>query len=334
MAKSILVGCILLLVAISIAVTTDRVVIKKPSLGKAHPYPMQFTQVQQRQPVSFDLRELAIPAEEIRGGGPPKDGIPAITNPKTIGAADARFLKPNDRVIGVSMNDQARAYPISILTQHEIVNDKLGEATIAVTYCPLCDSAIVFDRKTELGIKEFGVSGLLYNSNVLMYDRSEKESLWSQMMMEGVSGPAKGIKLRILPMELTSWSAWQSRHPKTDVLSTELGFQRDYRKNPYITYFKQSGLMFPAKPQSDSLPLKERIIAVWDKADSIVVPSSYFKGKSGTASFMLSGKKVEVEYEAATDSLRVKTAGKDVQWANTFWFAWHAFHSSTKIFQK
>ncbi len=290
--------------------------------------------VQQLGAPNFDLSDLNIPAAEIRGGGPPKDGIPAITSPQTVAAADARFLKASDRVVGVVLNGQARAYPISILTQHEIVNDNLGETAIAVTYCPLCDSVIVFDRATEIGVKEFGVSGLLYNSNVLMYDRSEKESLWSQMKMEGVSGPAKGIKLQTLPMELTSWNAWQSKHPETDVMSTELGFQRDYRKNPYTRYFKQPGLMFPAMPQNASLPVKERVIALWDGVDSIVVPTSYFRGKSGTAAVVVNGKQVEVAYDASTDSLSVIDAGKGVQWANTFWFAWYAFHPSTKIFQK
>jgi hypothetical protein len=296
--------------------------------------PIHVVQAQQRQSAPFVLSDTSIPANEVVSGGPPKDGIPAITSPQTVAPADARFLKANDRVVGVALNGQARAYPISILTQHEIVNDKLGDTPIAVTYCPLCDSVIVFDRTTDIGVKEFGVSGLLYNSNVLMYDRSEKESLWSQMKMEGVSGPAKGIKLRTLPMELTTWNAWQAKHPETDVMSTELGFQRDYRRNPYTSYFKHPGLMFPAVPQNASLPLKERVIAVWAGTDSIVVPASYFRGKSGTASVAVNGEKVEVAYDASTDSLRVNAAGEGVQWANSFWFAWHAFHPSTKIFQK
>jgi hypothetical protein len=334
MGRSIFVGSILSLVTFPMAAVLDGQVVSRYSRDSARLDPSQVTQVQQRQPPSFDLRDLSIPAAEIRGGGQPKDGIPAITSPPTIAAADARFLKANDRVVGVALNGQARAYPISILTQHEIVNDTLGETPIAVTYCPLCDSVIVFDRSTEIGVKEFGVSGLLHNSNVLMYDRSETESLWSQMKMEGVSGPAKGIRLQSLPMELTSWNAWRSRHPQTNVMSTELGFQRDYRKNPYVRYFKQPGLMFPAKPQNASLPLKERVIAVWDGADSIVVPTSYFRGKSGTASVALNGETVEVAYDASSGSLRVISAAEDVQWANTFWFAWHAFHPSTTIFRK
>lgn len=309
-----------------VAVKYGKMIWNSPMLGAVP--------VQQRQGLPFDLSDLNIPAGEIMGGGPPKDGIPAITNPATLPAADADFLKDTDRVIGVSLGGKSRAYPISILTHHEIVNDQLGDVPIAVTYCPLCDSAVVFDRRTDLGLKEFGVSGLLYNSNVLMYDRSEKESLWSQMKLEGVSGPAKGVKLGVLPMELTSWSSWLSKYPETDVLSSEQGFRRDYRRNPYASYFRQPGLMFPASPQSPLLPLKERVIAVWNDTDSVVIPASHFNRKSGTVSVTLSGSQFEVEYEASTDSLRVIGADSDVQWANAFWFAWYAFHPATNILQK
>jgi hypothetical protein len=333
MTRAIWMCGIVLLISFPIAITVRWADVRSQYQGVFN-QPIHIVQAQQRQYAPFVLSDTSIPANEVVSGGPPKDGIPAITNPQTVAPADARFPIANDRVVGVALNGQARAYPISILKQHEIVNDKLGDTTIAVTYCPLCDSVIVFDRTTDIGVKEFGVSGLLYNSNVLMYDLSDKESLWSQMKMEGVSGPAKGIKLQTLPMELTTWNAWLEKHPETDVMSTELGFQRDYRRNPYTSYFKQPGLMFPAVPQNASLPLKERVIAVWAGTDSIVVPASYFRGKSGTALVAVNGEQVEVAYDASTDSLRVNAAGEGAQWANSFWFAWYAFHPSTKIFQK
>lgn len=145
----------------------------------AQPPGSQF--VQYRASPSFDLRNAIIPKNEIRSGGPPKDGIPALTNPAVIRAQDAAYLNAADRVAGVAIGEEARAYPLKILNYHEVVNDKLGGVPIAVTYCPLCDSVVVFDRRTEAGVREFGVSGLLYNSNVLMYDRSGRpESLWSK----------------------------------------------------------------------------------------------------------------------------------------------------------
>jgi hypothetical protein len=155
----------------------------------------------------FDLGNATVPREEIHSGGPAKDGIPALSKPKTIGAKAATYLAAGDRVIGVAIGNEARAYPIRILNFHEIVNDVLGGQPIAVTYCPLCDSAAVFDRNTPRGLREFGVSGLLYNSNVLMYDRDKRaESLWSQLKSEAVAGVQVRNRLKLLPLELTTWS--------------------------------------------------------------------------------------------------------------------------------
>lgn len=293
-----------------------------------------FVQARPQQPAgtTFDLSDISIPKNEIRGGGPPKDGIPAISSPALVDAKDASFLNDNDRIVGITFEGNSRAYPIAILTQHEIVNDVVGQTPVAITYCPLCDSVVVFDRRTPLGEKEFGVSGLLYNSNVLMYDRSEKESLWSQMLKKGVSGPGKGVKLKVLPMELTSWSAWKSQHPKTDVISTETGHRRDYSRNPYARYFKQSALMFPVKPTNATLPLKEPVLAVWDESESVVIAVSLFKrNKQASYSGSLNGKSFQVERDAKANALRITSADEGLSWLNAYWFAWYAFHPNTKI---
>jgi len=126
----------------------------------------------------FDLRNLTIPMDQLLHGGPPKDGIPALTEPKTVRVARADFLLPDDRIVAVTKNDESRAYPIRLLNWHEIVNDTLGGVPIAVVYCPLCDSVTVVDRRMDGAALEFGVSGMLYQSNVLMYDRTHN-ALWS-----------------------------------------------------------------------------------------------------------------------------------------------------------
>ena len=209
----------------------------------------------------FDLSKATVPVEEIHSGGPPKDGIPALSKPRLIAAKAATYLAAGDRVIGVAIEGEARAYPIRILNYHEIVNDVLSGKPIAVTYCPLCDSAAVFDRETPRGLREFGVSGLLYNSNVLMYDRDEKaESLWSQLQTEAVAGVQVHNRLKLLPLELTTWSDWQSRHPAATVLSPETGHQRDYSRSPYDSYFSTPQLMFPVEPSSNRLPTKEKVL--------------------------------------------------------------------------
>ena len=149
----------------------------------------------------FDLSGSIIPIERIRSGGPPKDGIPAISDPLLIPGVDAAYLRKSDRVIGVVFRQEARAYPLRILNFHEVVNDQIEGTALAVTYCPLCDSAAVFDRRTSLGEREFGVSGLLFNSNVLLYDRgAEDASLWSQAMVRGVSGPGASVRFERLAL--------------------------------------------------------------------------------------------------------------------------------------
>tara|TARA_R110002073_G_scaffold35970_17_gene104937 strand:+ start:3821 stop:4822 length:1002 start_codon:yes stop_codon:yes gene_type:complete len=279
----------------------------------------------------FDLSQATIPVREIQSGGPPKDGIPALSNPKLVSAAEASYLGPSDRVVGVVSGRESRAYPLAILNYHEIINDRIGELPIAVTYCPLCDSAVVFDRRTPLGEREFGVSGLLYNSNVLMYDRSNAESLWSQIKGEGVSGPGARKKLTVLPMELTTWAAWQTRHPNTTVISSETGHRRNYRTSPYAGYFQQPNLMFPAKPISNALPLKERMVGVWDDTAALAIPVSAFAGKSTQIEKSLGSKKFTVAFDANDQTIRVVEADAGLQWMNTFWFAWYAFRPGTEI---
>ncbi|WP_261344242.1 DUF3179 domain-containing protein [Stieleria varia] len=284
--------------------------------------------------VGFDLRNAIIPRNEIRAGGPPKDGIPALTSPTFVGANEADFLSPSDRVVGVRSGANVRAYPIRILNFHEIVNDQLDEIPFAVTYCPLCDSAAVFDRRTPLGVREFGVSGLLYNSNVLIYDRGgQPESLWSQVLGEGVSGPAAGKKLKTLPMELVTWGEWKKMHPETKVLSSKTGHIRDYRHNPYAQYFNSPNLMFPVQPLDRTLPAKTPILVVWTdegkaNAHRIAEPDP---GMSAARKYTLGGKSYSIAFNKTSQTARVTDADSGVFWMHSFWFAWKAFHPETEL---
>jgi hypothetical protein len=285
---------------------------------------------------AFDLRGLTVPAAEIHSGGPLKDGIPALTNPRLVDPAAAIYLSDTDRVVGVTLGNEARAYPLKILNHHEIINDSVGEVPVAVTYCPLCDSAVVFDRRTPLGVREFGVSGLLYNSNVLMYDRGgQPESLWSQVKAEGVSGPAAGKKLASVPMELTTWNDWKLRHPQTKVLSDQTGHRRDYRRNPYAGYFATPQLMFPAKPVNNRLPAKTRVLGVWTadgewRAYPMIggrIPDAVIRDSLGKYT-------ITIQADARNNMLRVVEADESVQWMYSFWFAWYAMHPSTDVSDK
>lgn len=282
----------------------------------------------------FDVRNVIVPVNELRSGGPPKDGIPALTNPSfVVGAADS-YLSPTDRVIGYADGNEARAYPLRILTQHEIVNDRVNKLPIAVTYCPLCDSAAIFDRRTPAGELEFGVSGLLYNSNVLMYDRRNRPaSLWSQMMTASISGPAVGKTLAALPLDLTTWHDWLSRYPHTTVLSPKTGHRRDYARNPYARYFRQPQLMFSVRPSNNLLPLKTPVLGVWtDKAARAYVVSSFGRAPREVTD-TLDGKSITLLFNPAANSLRVTKADEGVRLMYSFWFAWYAFRPQTDIFK-
>jgi hypothetical protein len=145
-----------------------------------------------------------IPLDEIKDGGPPPDGIPSIDNPKFVKVSQAQFVSDDDLVIGLKLNGQTKAYPLFILVWHEIVNDKLGDTPVTVTYCPLCFTTQVFERTLNDTDVQFGTSGKLYNSNLVMYDRLTG-SYWSQALGESIKGPLAGNELKKIPFDLVRW---------------------------------------------------------------------------------------------------------------------------------
>ena len=158
-----------------------------------------------------------VPLDQIVSGGPPPDGIPSIDSPKFVSVHDAdKFLGNSDKIVGININGDTRAYPLQILVWHEIVNDNVGGVPVAVTYCPLCFTNQVFNRIVNQTILEFGTSGKLYNSNLVMYDRSS-ESLWSQALAEGIVGKYAGIKLGRIPFDIAYWNDWKQLYPNSKV---------------------------------------------------------------------------------------------------------------------
>ena len=208
----------------------------------------------------FDLSSSSIDESEIFQGGPPRDGIPSIDKPNFIAAIKAD-LSATDRVLGIEVNGEFRAYPIRILNWHEIVNDEFNDEKIVVTFCPLCGTGMVYSATIDDQPRTFGVSGLLYNSDVLLYDR-ETQSLWSQILSTAISGPSKGKKLTPLSVSHTSWKDWKDTHPQTDVLSTNTGFQRDYQRSPYGDYNESRTLYFPVSANSKRYHPKERVLGI------------------------------------------------------------------------
>ena len=205
----------------------------------------------------------SIELSELISGGPPKDGIPAIDRPNFISIAEAgKWLGGNEPVIALEVEGEARAYPLQILIWHEIVNDEIKGVPVAVTFCPLCYSAIAFDRRVDGRTLSFGVSGMLRHSDMVMYDRAT-ESWWQQFTGEAIVGDLTGRKLRQLPAQIVSFKQFIEAHPESKVLSRETGYRRDYGRNPYVGYDDASVSPFLYRGKQDSrLRPMEKIVAV------------------------------------------------------------------------
>lgn len=207
-----------------------------------------------------DWNRHTVDYAEIISGGPPRDGIRSIENPPFIDFEEAgQWLAPTEPVIALEIDGDARAYPLQILTRHEIVNDVVGDVPVAVTFCPLCNSGIVFDRRVGDEVYEFGVSGLLRNSDLIMYDRTT-ESLWQQFTGEGIVGLHAGDQLDILPSSIVSFADFMEAFPAGQVQSTQ---GRGYGNNPYVGYDSIGNEPFLFRgPTDDRLPSMMRVVGV------------------------------------------------------------------------
>ncbi|MFQ5487208.1 MAG: DUF3179 domain-containing protein [Gammaproteobacteria bacterium] len=280
----------------------------------------------------FDLSDALVPAAEILAGGPPRDGIPAIHQPRFLPAAQARHLAPGDRVLGISRNGVAKAYPLAILNWHEIVNDRLGKESVVITFCPLCGSGVAFSARVRDKARHFGVSGLLYNSDVLLYDR-ETESLWSQLLGQAVSGPLKGARLQPLPLVHTTWGAWRRRHPDTLVLSRDTGYARDYDRDPYAGYVNSRGVFFPVRHKDPRFHPKERVLGLEIAGQAKAWPFSELARSRGVITDRLGAQPLRIRFDAENQTAFAEDeAGNALPATVLFWFAWYAFHPDTELF--
>ncbi len=282
----------------------------------------------------FDLTGAAIPEAEIHQGGPPRDGIPSIDHPRFVSADRVDFLAPQSLVMGVNWRGEAKAYPLAILNWHEVVNDEIGGDRVAVTYCPLCGTGVVYRAPSLQQALNFGVSGLLYNSDVLLYDR-QTESLWSQLLHKAVSGPLKGQQLEMMASQLVRWDHWLQAHPATQVLSTNTGFSRDYSRNPYSGYDQSPALYFPVAFTSRQYHPKERVLGLEYRGEFKAYPFVEL-GKAGNAGVLVDrvgGELLTIEYDLTARTGLIKRAdGSMVASINAFWFAWFTFHPDTQVF--
>lgn len=210
-----------------------------------------------------DFSRRSVELGEILPGGPPKDGIPSIDRPRFVDALEARaWLRPEEPVIALRLGEEVRAYPLQILMFHEIVNDEIAGRPVAVTFCPLCNASIVFDRRVGDRVLDFGTTGQLRHSDLVMYDR-QTESWWQQFTGEAIVGALTGARLARLPAEIVSFADFRRAHPRGRVLSRDTGFSRPYGRNPYVGYddIKQSPFLLSSTPDP-RLPPMERVLSV------------------------------------------------------------------------
>lgn len=312
-----------------------------------------------------------IRAEEIVWGGVKKDGIPALRNPSTIPAGEARYLDDDERVFGASVGGRTRAYPLRILDWHEMANDVLGGRTVSLSYCTLCGSGILFDTTLAEGeTYTFGSSGLLYRSNKLMYDH-QTSTLWSNLTGEPVMGSlaGKGKRLPVLPVVVTTWREWKTRHPDTDVLSLKTGYTRDYSPGAaYGAYFRSRETMFPVWKRAPKGPEPKDWVYAIDvngtrKAyplETLVKKPILLDRVAGRNVVLLTEPASEAvrAYDASDRALRVEgteivdqatgeplrltedalvSAGGSLRLARlpghrAYWFGWYAFFPGTELY--
>jgi len=285
-----------------------------------------------------DLRSQSIAPEatsridlaQLLDGGPPKDGIPSIDQPSFDTASTTPFGE-NDLVVGVVINGEAKAYPFNILNWHEIVNDTIGGVTVTVTYCPLCDTIVAFER----GDTTFGVSGKLYQSCLVMFDRSD-DSLFAQPWAQGIVGPQVNQNLDRVPAVKTTLGAWLAQHPDSQILSTQTGHRRDYQHYPYGTYYTDERIIFPVRHQDQLEHHPKTIVSyVWEADDQ--TPHNRFSGDSyafvhdqlaqgGTQEVELAGRTLLARWDSDLATVVVEDRdGHEIPSTTAFAFVYPAF---------
>jgi hypothetical protein len=280
----------------------------------------------------FDLRGSLVPNEQIFAGGPPRDGIPAIDRPRFVSPEKAA-ISAHDRVLGMRLNGVTKAYPIAILNWHEIVNDRFDSDAVVVSYCPLCGSGMAFRAKVDGHNLTFGVSGLLYNSDLLLYDR-HSESLWSQIERRAISGRFRGRRLALIPLEHTTWQDWRQRHPHSLVLSRETGFSRDYDRHPYAGYDQSREIYFPLAIRAYGYHPKERILGIELDGHFKAYPFSELSKHAASVEDSLGGRRITVHFDAENQTARAEHEnGAPLPGVVAYWFAWYAFHPESDVFK-
>ena len=249
-----------------------------------------------------DFSYHTVPFGDFLSGGVPRDGIPPLDNPKFVAIDQAdEWLSDLEPVISFELNGVQRAYPLQVLMWHEVVNDLVGGVPVAVTFCPLCNSAIVFERTVNGMVLDFGTSGNLRNSDLVMWDR-QTESWWQQLTGEAIVGVMAGTKLKFLPAPIVSWQDFMTHQPDGLVLSKDTGFGRRYGQNPYVGYDRVDNPPFLFTGDLDGrLQPKERVAAITVDGVDAAFPFSTL-AQEGAVNYLVNGVDVAVFFKSGTSS--------------------------------
>ena len=253
-------------------------------------------------PWKTDFQYHTVPFTDITSGGPPRDGIPPLDNPRFVNIEQAdEWLSDLEPVISFELNGDQRAYPLQILMWHEVVNDEVGGVPVTITFCPLCNSAIVFERTVNGLVLDFGTSGSLRNSDLVMWDR-QTESWWQQLTGEAIIGVMAGTKLNFLAAPIISWQDYMSHQPNGTVLSKDTGYGRNYGQNPYVGYDRIDNPPFLFQGELDGrLEPKERVAAITVNGVDAAFPFSKL-AEEGAVNYLINDVDVAVFFKSGTQS--------------------------------
>lgn len=287
-----------------------------------------------------DFEKSSVDFDRILSGGPPRDGIPSIQNPVFEFVSGHDDLPDNEPVVGLTIDGDARAYPLRILTWHEIVNDEISGVPVAVTYCPLCNSAPVFERTVNGRILEFGVSGKLKDSNLIMYDR-QTETWWQQFTGDAIVGEMTGEKLELVPARLQSYGDFAAENPTGRVLVPNNPTARPYGANPYNSYDTSRPFLYDGQLPEGINPMERVVIVPRGDADPVLVKMAHIADRGGVEAEGLTfswsaGQASALDTTRISEGRDVGTVlvqrdGEDVAYDVTFAFVAHAFHPGVPI---
>ena len=269
-----------------------------------------------------------VPFESIMQACPARDCIPSIDQPVFVSANSVDYLQDDDLLLVLTHNNITRAYPTRILDRHEIVNDMFGTDPVAVTYCPLCGSGLAFDRRHGGQVLEFGVSSLLHNSDLIMYDR-QTDSLWQQITGGSFAGKSRGGQLKSLPLTVVEWKDWSQQNPRAEVLTVANIKSDMYMKNAYGDYAESDRLYMPVSATDARLHPK-RVIYAMEIGEQAFAIDSEWLAKQGQWSDEFKDQKLEVTH-SGNGEVTASLDGRAVTITRMYWFAWYSFHPQTAL---